>query len=274
MKKKTPSKTVLVTGGSSGIGRSIALALHREGYVVYVGARRINRTENLKTRGLRPLELDVTNDASMQSAVKKIKQESGTIDILVNCAGFGLYGAIEDTPMADAREQMEVNLFGLARMTQLVLPLMRSQLSGKIINISSVGGKITTPLGGWYHTSKFAVEGLSDSLRNEVKQLGIDVIIVEPGGVKTEGRDAAMRYLMRVSDQSAYGNLAVKVLKLYTSPMNRIAEPQVVGDLVARIVKAKNPRPRYASGRLRWAILTRRFMSDRAYDRMIAILLK
>lgn len=270
-----PSQTVLVTGGSSGIGKAIALALRQEGYVVYAGARRMNRMEDLTVQGIRPIKLDVTDDVSMRSAVQKIKREAGVIDILINNAGFGLYGAIEDIPLEDARKQLEVNLFGLARMTQLVLPLMRDQRSGKIINISSIGGKITTPLGGWYHASKFAIEGFSDSLRNEVKQFGIDVVVIEPGGVRTEGNDMAMDYLGSHPDGSVYEDLANKTLKLYSHPViNRSAEPPALGRLVVRIVKAKNPRPRYATGHLGWAVFFRRFMSDRMYDRVVALLLR
>ena len=272
--KTTRDKIVLVTGASSGIGEATAIALQREGYIVYAGARRIERMEHLKPLGIRPVKLDVTDDASMRSVVQKIKKECSTIDILINNAGYGLYGAIEDIPMKEAYRQLEVNLFGLARMTQLVLPLMRKQHSGKIINIASIGGKITTPFGGWYHASKFAVEGFSDSLRNEVKHCGIDVVIIEPGGVKTEGISIAMNHLRRHTSSPSYIELAQKTHKLYTGTINSKLDPSAVGNRIANIVSTNKPKSRYTIGHLRIIVFARRFMSDRMYDRLMMSMLK
>jgi len=158
------AKTVLITGASSGIGAETVKALLAVGHTVYAGARRLDRMKSLADAGERLLALDVTDDASMTIAVQTILREAGRIDVLINNAGYGSYGALEDVPPEEARRQFDVNIFGLARLTQLVLPTMRAQRSGRIINISSIGGKFGEPFGCWYHATKFAVEGLSDSL--------------------------------------------------------------------------------------------------------------
>src|SRR6185312_16325893 len=179
-------KTALVTGASSGIGEATALQLSELGFTVYAAARRVDRMSDLADRGIRTTSVDVTDDPSMVALVQTIIADTGRIDVLVNNAGYGLYGALEDMPIAEARRQFEVNVFGLARLTQLVLPRMRAQGDGYIVNISSMGGKIWEPLGSWYHAAKFAVEGLSDSLRAEVSGFGIKVVIIEPGNIRTE----------------------------------------------------------------------------------------
>ena len=158
------AKIVLITGASSGIGEETVKCLMTAGYKVYAGARRLDRMKSLADAGARLLALDVTDDGSMTAAVKTVMQETGRIDVLINNAGYGSYGALEDVPPEEARRQFDVNIFGLARITQLVLPAMRAQGFGRIINISSIGGKFGEPFGGWYHATKFAVEGLSDSL--------------------------------------------------------------------------------------------------------------
>ena len=168
------NKTAFVTGASAGIGEATARALLAAGYRVFAGARRLDRMAELAAAGATLLKLDLTDDASIVAAVNAIKSEAGRIDVLVNNAGYGSYGALEDVPLSEGRRQFEVNVFGLARLCQLVLPMMRAQKSGKIVNITSIGGKIWEPLGGWYHATKFAVEGLSDCLRVEVARFGID----------------------------------------------------------------------------------------------------
>ena len=174
------TKTALVTGASSGIGEATALKLHELGFTVYGAARRTDRLEQLAQRGIKPLAMDVTDDESIRAGVERIIADTGRIDVLVNNAGYGSYGAIEDVPSAEARRQFDVNVFGAMRLTQLVLPHMREQRSGTVVNISSMGGKIFTPLGGWYHATKFAVEALSDCLRLEVKPFGINVVVIGP----------------------------------------------------------------------------------------------
>jgi len=178
-------KIVLITGVSAGMGKETAKLLLEQGYMVYGAARRLDKMADIKALGVKILEMDITNDAALAEGIDTIIKAEGRIDVLINNAGFGSYGAVEDVPMSNARYQLEVNLFGTARLIQLVLPYMRKQRYGRIINISSIGGKFAGPLGGWYHASKFALEGLSDSLRNEVKPFGIDVVVIEPGGVKS-----------------------------------------------------------------------------------------
>ena len=175
------SQIILITGASSGMGKETALRLIAEGHIVYGAARRVEKMLDLVEAGGHVLLMDVTDQAQVQAGIDRIIAEQGRIDVLVNNAGYGSYGSVEETPIDDARRQFDVNLFGLARLTQLVIPHMRERQSGKIINISSVGGKIYTPLGAWYHATKHALEGWSDCLRLELKPFGIDVVIVEPG---------------------------------------------------------------------------------------------
>ena len=158
-------RVALITGASSGIGAATARRLRGLGYTVYAGARRVERMGDVAELGIHAVALDVSDDASMVGLVDRIIGETGRIDVLVNNAGYGAYGALEEVPLAEARRQFDVNLFGLARLTQLVLPHMRAQRAGRIINVSSVGGRIYGPLGAWYHAAKFSVEGLSDALR-------------------------------------------------------------------------------------------------------------
>src|ERR1700749_460585 len=177
----------LVTGASSGMGKDFALRLIKEGYVVYGSARRADRMVDIEAAGGKVIALDVTDDASIVICVNRIIEEQGRIVVLINNAGYGQFGALEDVPMAEGRRQMETNLIGPARLIQLSLPHMRAQRYGRIFNISSIGGKLATPLGGWYHASKYALEGYSDSLRNEVARFGIDVVVIEPGEIETSG---------------------------------------------------------------------------------------
>lgn len=178
-------KVILITGGSSGIGYDTAKALAEQGHIVYAAARRTELMEPLREFGVHILNIDVTSDESTEKCVQTILSEQGHIDVLVNNAGYGYFGAIENVSMEEARRQLDVNVFGLARITQLVLPSMRKQKSGRIINISSIAGKIVLANGGWYNVSKFSVEALSDALRMEVKPFGIDVVLIEPSGIKT-----------------------------------------------------------------------------------------
>ena len=179
-------QVVIVTGASSGIGEATALALHEAGFDVYAGARRLDRMAGLAERGITVAELDVTDEGSMVAFVDRVLADRGRVDVLINNAGYGSYGAVEDVPLDEGRRQLEVNLFGLARMTQLVTPAMRAAGSGRIVNISSMGGHFGEALGAWYHASKFAVEGFSDSLRLELHEFGIQVILIEPGPIRTE----------------------------------------------------------------------------------------
>src|SRR5688500_4118409 len=197
-------RVALVTGASSGIGEATAKQLREAGFTVYAAARRVERMRHLTKSGIRPLAMDVTDEEPMRAGIDRILAEEGRIDVLVNNAGYGSYGAVEDVPMEEARRQFEVNVFGAARLTQLVLPHMRQQHSGTIVNITSMGGKISTPLGAWYHATKFALEAISDCLRMEVKPFGIDVIVIEPGGVKSEWAGIASDKVRAVSSPGPY----------------------------------------------------------------------
>ncbi|WP_432845848.1 oxidoreductase [Amycolatopsis sp. CA-161197] len=265
-------KVALVTGASSGIGESTARELLERGYTVYGAARRVERMADLAERGVRTLALDVTDEESVEKAVAAIVAESGRIDLLVNNAGYGSYGAVEDVPLSEARYQFEVNVFGAARLIQLVLPVMRAQRSGRIVNISSMGGKIYTPLGAWYHGTKFALEGFSDSLRMEVRPFGIDVVVVEPGGIATEWGGIAVDHMTEVSGKGAYSDLAGKLAKGMNSGINArmMSQPSVIAKTVAKAATARRPRTRYAAGfGAKPLIFLRRALPDRAFDTLI-----
>ena len=264
------SKIVLITGASSGMGKATAQLLLRKGYKVYGAARRIEKMNDLKQEGGELLKMDMTDNQSMISGVEEIIKNEGHLDILINNAGFGLYGAIEDVPIEQAKYQMEVNVFGLARLSQLVLPHMRNNNSGTIINVSSVGGKIANPLGGWYHASKFAVEALSDSLRMEAKQFGIDVIVIEPGGVKSEWGDIAMNHALSSSREGHYGQMTSKMIETGKRFKNKNVEPVIIADIILKAIRAKVPNIRYSGGFMaKPLLLLRRLLSDRLMDKMI-----
>lgn len=263
-------KIALVTGASSGIGEDTAMRLVDAGFVVYGAARRLKRMEGLKKKGVKILHLDVSNEESMVNCVNTVIKENGRIDVLVNNAGYGSYGALEDVTIEEGKRQFEVCVFGLARMTQLVLPHMRKQWSGKIVNISSVGGKIGEPHGSWYHAAKFAVEGMSDSIRMELKQFGIDVILIEPGSIKTEWNSIARENMLKVSGKTAYGNLAKKHANMLKSFEGRGSDPSVIGNTIVKAVTTKKPKTRYCIGTGGPLLLNmRRLLSDRMFDRLM-----
>jgi NADP-dependent 3-hydroxy acid dehydrogenase YdfG len=266
------TKIALVTGASSGIGEATARALMASGHKVFAGARRLDRMAGLAAAGATPLKLDVTDDASMVAAIEAIKAGAGRLDVLVNNAGYGSYGALEDVPLDEARRQFNVNVFGLARLCQLVLPIMRVQKSGKIVNITSIGGKIWEPTGSWYHATKFAVEGLSDCLRVEVEGFGIDVIIIEPGAIRTEWAGIARDGLLQRSSGGAYAEqakgharvLAAAATSSFASP------PTVVAKTIVRAVNARRPKTRYATGGgARTILFLRAILPDRMFDRLM-----
>lgn len=263
------NKVALVTGASSGIGEATARKLLAEGYKVYAGARRVERMQGLAQAGAVPLALDVTDESSMSAAIEQIRQEAGRIDALVNNAGYGSYGALEDVPMAEARRQFEVNVFGLARLTQLALPLMRAQRSGAVVNITSIGGKMHEPLGSWYHATKFAVEGLSDCLRMELEPFGIHVIVIEPGAIKTEWGGIARDGMLQYSGATAYAPQAQAHARMFegADQSNMASPPEVVANTIARALRARRPRTRYATGGGAKIILALRSLtSDRGFD--------
>lgn len=260
----------VVTGASSGIGAATARALQALGYTVHGAARRTDRLADLEADGIHPLELDVTDEDSLQAGVAAVVEQSGRIDVLVNNAGYGSYGAIEEVDPAEAQRQFDVNVFGAMRLTQLVLPHMRAQRSGTVVNISSMGGRFHTPLGGWYHATKFALEALSDALRVEVAPFGIDVVVIEPGGIATEWADIAADHLEETSGGGPYADRAAAVAATLRRSGARDSSPQVVADAIAAAVSARRPRTRYAMGfGAKPLIAARRVLPDRAFDALV-----
>lgn len=274
---QTPPRVALVTGGSSGIGECTVRELLAAGFVVYAVARRVDRMQSLADRGAHVFAMDVTDDDSMVAGVDRIVREQGRIDVLVNNAGYGSYGAVEDVPIEEARRQFEVNVFGLARLTQLVIPHMRAQHSassggGRIINISSIGGKFYEPFGAWYHATKFAVEGFSDSLRLELRPFGIDVVIIEPGPILTEWNEIARDSLLERSgstDYARYARRAHRVLTEFDKP-GRASRPEDVARKIRKAATTRRPAARYPVGRgARLVTGSRDHLPDRLYDQVL-----
>ena len=266
-------KVALVTGASSGIGEHTCRELVSRGFTVYAAARRLERMRQLEVHGVRVLGMDLTDDASMVDGVQRILSEQGRLDVLVNNAGYASFGSVEDVPLAAARQQFEVNLFGMGRLIQLVAPAMRAQGSGRIINVSSIGGVFYEPLGGWYHAAKFAVEGLSDCLRVELKPFGIDVVIIEPGPILTEWSSIAVNSLLQSSEGTAYERQAESVAQTVSAAYAERTgtPPEVVGRRIARVAAARRTRSRYPVGRgARTIMSARRLLPDRVFDAVLA----
>jgi NAD(P)-dependent dehydrogenase (short-subunit alcohol dehydrogenase family) len=266
-----------VTGASTGIGFESAKKLAANGFAVYAGARRVDRMEPLKAHGVNVLELDVTDEESMKAAVDTVLDAHARIDVLVNNAGYGSFGALEEVDLAEGRRQFDVNVFGLARMTQLVLPAMRAAGQGRIINISSIGGKFYEPLGTWYHATKFAVEGLSDALRLELKPHGVGVSIIEPASTLTEWGRISAEGLLASSGRGPYMDQATEMAAVLASTDRPATStrPEVVADAVLHAATSARPKTRYPVGRGAAAILAlRRILPDRAYDAAVMAVLK
>ena len=266
------NKIALVTGASSGIGEATVRRLVADGHLVYAAARRVERMQPLAALGVRILPLDLCDDASIARAVDTIRSEQGRLDALVNNAGYGSYGALEDVPLDEARRQFEVNVFGLARLAQLALPMMRAQGSGRIVNVTSIGGKMHEPLGSWYHATKFAVEGLSDCLRMELAPFGIDVVVIEPGSIHTEWGGIARENLLQRSAQTAYAAQATAHARMLARggqpPL--ASQPDVVAMTIAKALRTRRPRTRYATGGgARSILMLRRLLSDRGFDALM-----
>lgn len=264
-------QTVLVTGASSGMGKDYARRLLKEGMTVYAAARSVDKMADLADAGAIVLAMDISKEADIVAAVEKIKEGHGGVDVLINNAGFGKYGPVEETPIDAARYQFEVNLFGLARLTQLIIPLMRDQGKGLIINVSSMGGQIYTPLGAWYHATKHAVEAWSDCLRMEVRPFGIDVVIVQPGSILTEFGDRLEQHFD--GDENGPYGASIKGLNkaMKTAAENKSGSPvSVLTDVIVRIIRADKPKTRYAKGALaRPLMFLHRYLPSRWYDALI-----
>ena len=267
-----PSRAILITGCSSGIGHATAQTLADEGWKVYATARRPETIEDLKDKGCETLALDVTDEASMSAAVNAVAEKEGAVGVLINNAGYSQSGAVETVPLDQARRQFETNVFGLMRMCQLVLPGMRSQHWGRIVNLSSIGGRMTFPGGGIYHATKHAVEAISDALRFEVRGFGVEVIVIEPGLITTNFGDTAAGSVAEAAGDGAYAGfnrgVARAVENAYKGPLARLGGgPDTVASTIAGALKAERPRTRYpvtASARI--MLTQRRLLPDRVWD--------
>ena len=271
-------RVALVTGGSSGIGERTAIRLLEAGFEVYAVARRVDRMQALADTGVQVFSMDLTDDQSMTSGIHRIMTEAGRIDMLVNNAGYGSYGAVEEVPIEEARRQFEVNVFGLARLTQLVTPGMRERAAdplaqrSRIVNISSIGGKFYEPMGAWYHATKFAVEGFSDSLRIELAPFGIDVVLIEPGPIRTEWGEIAQQNLAETSRGGVYEHQAEQVGRMLARADRRMlgGSPDAVARKVVRAVLSNTPRARYPVDRGAGTIVrARKLLPDAAFDYLV-----
>jgi NAD(P)-dependent dehydrogenase (short-subunit alcohol dehydrogenase family) len=269
-----PSKAVLITGCSSGIGRATALRLAGAGWKVYASARRAESISELRDAGCETLALDVTDEASMRAAVEHVEQAEGAVGVLINNAGYSQSGAIETVPLEAVRRQFETNVFGLVRLTQLVLPKMRAQRWGKIVNLGSMGGRLSFPGGGQYHATKHAVEAISDALRFELRGFGIDVILLEPGLIRTEFGEAATASMADTAiagdDPYATFNTTVGAVTkgAYEGPMRLLGGgPDRVAKTIERAIKRRNPPARITiTPSAKLTIAMRRLLPDRAWD--------
>jgi NADP-dependent 3-hydroxy acid dehydrogenase YdfG len=265
---------VLVTGCSTGIGRAAAEALLARGHTVWATARRPETLADLAAKGAHVTALDVTDEASMSAAVAEVEAAHGAVGTLVNNAGYGEYGAVEEVAMDKVRAMFETNVFGLARMCQLVLPGMRAAGRGRIVNLSSMGGRMTFPLGGYYHATKYAVEAISDALRNEVRQFGLHVSLVEPGLIRTGFEETAMTSAAHAADEgSPYAALLATSASItsggYANPV-LTAGPKAVAKVVLKAVEARAPRSRYVvTPAARAAITARTLGGDRVWDAIV-----
>jgi short-subunit dehydrogenase len=263
------SKVILITGASSGIGLVTAVYLANKNYKVYGTARRLNEMTPIINAGGNAFKLDVTKEEDIINGVNYVIEKEGRIDVLWNNAGFGLWGAVEDISIERAKNQFDVNLFGLARITQEVLPFMRERKEGIIINTSSVGGRIYTPLGAWYHSTKHALEGLSDCLAYELKKFGIKVCLLQPGMIVTEFNDVMLENLQKNSKNSPYSKLNKAMIngikKNIKNPIG--SHPIVVAKCVEKIIISKMPKKRYLVGYgARSMLFIRNWFGDRFFE--------
>jgi NADP-dependent 3-hydroxy acid dehydrogenase YdfG len=272
----SPSKAVLITGCSTGIGAETARHLASKGWTVYATARKPESLGALGEAGCKTLALDVTDEASMSAAVDQVVEAEGAVGVLINNAGYSQSGAVESIELDSIRRQFETNVFGLIRMSQLCLPGMRSQGWGRIVNIGSMGGKLTFPGGGIYHATKYSVEAISDAMRFETRGFGVNVILIEPGLITTEFGTAAIASIDEgVSDDGPYGKFNHHVGKMtagaYEGPLSKLGGgPDTVAKVIDKAIASNRPRPRYTvTPSARLSIAQRKLLTDRGWDRLM-----
>ncbi|MET8052160.1 oxidoreductase [Streptosporangium sp. NPDC005286] len=262
-------KVCLVTGASSGIGMTTALDLLRAGHVVYGAARRVHKMEAIRAAGGHALQMDARSHEDLDRTVDTVLTQQGRIDVLINNAGTVLHGAVEDVALDQARDQFEVNLFAPARLVQLVLPHMRAQRSGTTVNISSIGGEIALPLGSWYYAAKHALEAFSDTLRMEVGPFGIDVVIIQPGIIKTEFEDHTAAQLREISGNGAYRAMAEAMARRSETGLSDGSDSDVVAQAIRQAIESDRPETRYAVGWMADKLLElNRTLPDREFDEL------
>lgn len=271
MERTMQELSIFITGASSGIGKAAARKLKKRGHRVYAAARHTEHMRDLEQMGICTHYLDISSEASIQECIEWLFKNENHIDVLINNAGYGSFGPIEDTPIEEGRKQFEVNLFGLARITQLLLPCMRANHFGKIINVSSMGGRMYTPFGGWYHATKYALEGFSDCLRMETSEFGIDVILIEPGTIRTNWENIASRHLRETASGGAYKNAADRTAlaldRRYQSDL--LTSPEKIASIIDRAIRARHPRTRYLKGRsAKISVFMKWLLPDRTFDRL------
>jgi NAD(P)-dependent dehydrogenase (short-subunit alcohol dehydrogenase family) len=271
------SRSVLITGCSSGIGEATALRLAQNGYKVWATARKKEQLQKLEAAGCRTLALDVNSEASMEAAVREVLAEDGAIGVLINNAGYSQSGAIEAVPIQKVRQQFETNVFGLVRLTQLALPKMRAQRWGRVINVSSMGGKLVFPGGGFYHATKYAVEAISDALRFEVRGFGVQVVLIEPGLIKSGFSEAAVSQMdpaqVKEDPYAAFHEAVARATKesYEKGPLARFTGvPGDVAKVIQKAIEADKPKARYTvSGSAKILLTQRKLLSDRTWDRFL-----
>jgi len=265
-------KVIFITGASSGIGKDTALSLIKNGHIVYGAARRLPKMQDIVKSGGYAIKMDILKEKEIDKTVNQIIREQGRIDVLINNAGYGLWGAVETIKIDEAKRQFEVNIFGLAYLTKLIIPLMRKQKSGKIINMSSMGGKVYTPFGAWYHATKYALEGWSDCLRMELKNFGIHVILIEPGVIKTEFQDVMMDSTVERSIGTPYEK-KLRALKKATQEMYARgigSPPSTITNLIIKAINSNNPKRRYVGGLFaKPMLLIKKWFGDKIYEKAI-----
>lgn len=265
-------KVIIVTGASSGMGKDFALHLLKKGHTVYGLARRVERMDDIVQAGGKAIAMDVTNEEQIQKAVDQVLKEQGKVDVLINNAGYAVYGSVEEANIDAARRQFEVNIFGLASLTQKIIPSMRERKSGTVINISSMGGKMYTPFGAWYHATKHALEGWSDCLRVELIPFGVDVVIIEPGGIDTEFTDVFFQNLQGDPENGPYAGALKKVIQSSRemAENGKLSKPSVITNLIDKAVHSEKPKTRYVAGAYAKPLMfMRKYFGDRRFDKIL-----